>query len=329
MLERVRYRVSLACAVSLALVAGCAKAPEGEQAEFAMGDKPGQFMPVARGAADITPLLDQTSVTVGKKIDIKYGPLKKSGADGDSAGSGGGKKPTGKQPKGAAGKPGKKTAVADGEPAKRSTLGKSLSGAMDLLSGKKSVMTLAGGPGPAKPKVSNESEDEDEEKPAAGVKAEKPKLEDPRDQLPEMPTSPKEYSADQIKAVQAAARAEAIKNLMRIAYAMPIDPTQTVGEAIGQPADKFPSEAISVRVVGATWTDDETFEVEVQVNTGDLVNALANTFEGVVFDPVREQLAADKAISAKGSSTVPGVKKPAGGPAKPGSKKSKKGSGTG
>lgn len=327
MLEVVRYRVSLACAAALALSAGCAKAPEGEQAEFALGDKPGQYMPMARGAADITPLLDQTSVTVGKKIDIKYGPLKKGDSAGSSGSTSGGKKAAGKPPKGAAGKSSKKTSLADGNGPKRSTLGKSLSGAMSLLSGKKPVASLASGGGPAKPKASEKGEDE--EQPAAAIEAVKPKLEDPRDQLTEMPTSPKEYSADQIKAVQAAARAEAIKNLMRIAYAMPMDPTTTVGEAIGQPAEKFPSEAITVRVVGATWTDDETLEVEVQANTGDLVNALANTFEGVVFDPVRDSLAPDKAISAKGTATVPGAKKPAGGPAKPGSKKSKKGSGTG
>lgn len=321
MLERVRYRVCLACAATLALASGCAKSPEGEQAEFAMGDKPGQFMPPARTAADLTPLLDQTSVTVGKKIDIKYGPLKKSAADADSKG---GKKPSTKQPKGAAGKLGKKAAVADGQPAKRSALGKSLSGAMGLLSGKKPMPSLATGGTPPKA-----SEDDEEEAPATPVKAEKAKLEDPRDPMQEMPAAPKEYSADQIKAVQAAARAEAIKNLMRVAYAMPLDPTSTVGEAIGQPAEKFPSESISVRVVSATWTDDTTFEVEVQISTGDLITAMANTFEGVVFEPLREQLAADKAISAKGSAEVPGLKKPAGGPAKPGSKKSKKGSGTG
>jgi len=309
--------------MAVALAAGCAKSPDGEQAEFSHGDKPGQYMPPARAAADLTPLLDQTSVTVGKKIDIKYGPLKKPTADeGSTKGGKGTKKSAAKSSKGRATKTSEET---DGTPKKRSKLGTALSGAMGLLSGK--------GPGASasvarKPTPAVEADEDEEETAPKAIKAEKAKLEEPRDPLQEMPPAPKEYSADQIKAVQAAARAEAIKNLMRIAYAMPLDPTQTVGEAIGQPAEKFPTEAIVVRVVGATWTDDETLEVEVQVNTGDLINAMANTFEGVIFDPLRSQLAVDKAISAKGLSAVPGVKKPASGNAKPGSKKRKKGSGT-
>ncbi len=309
--------------MSLALATGCAKAPEGEQAEFAQGDKPGQYMPPARAAADLAPLMDQTSVTVGKKIEIKYGPLKKSAADDDAKGS---KKAPGKGAKAPAGKLGRKAPGSGDAPAKRSKLGKSLSGAMALLSGKKPLPSMNAGGGP--PPAEADEADEDE-KPAAAMKAEKAKLEDPRDPMQETPAAPKEYSADQIKAVQASARAEAINNLMRIAYAMPLDPTQTVGEAIGQPAEKFPSESVAFRVVGMTWTDDTHMEVEVQINTMDLVNALANTFEGVVFDPLRDGLAPEKAIGAKGSAEVPGLKKPASAPTKPGSKKGKKGSGTG
>jgi len=316
------FAISLMCGALVALLAaGCAKQDDRSAPEVALGDQPGALMPIGRPAVDLSLLADQTSVTLVKKVEIKYGPLKRGGeAESGAAAPEDAATPTKK-----AGKPKKgESETAGAEPAKphkRTKIGSALSSAMGVISRRgSSAPPAAAEEAPAK------GVDEESGAPAKPA-APAVKLVDPRGTPAEIPPAPPGVTPEQLTAVRAAARADAIKNLMKVAYSLPLEPPgNTVGKAIGQSPDKFPNEPDGVNVFDAKWSDDQTLEVEVEITIGQLTKSLSTTFEGVSFDPL-SSLDQGKAITAKGSAKVPGGKGEDAGAKKPPKRAAGKGGG--
>lgn len=317
MLQTTReFSLRLGCAGALAVLfaVGCAKHEDASSPEFSLGDQAGALMPPGRPAIDISPLLDQTSVTLVKKTEIAYGPLKKgseekTATDDDAKPS---KKPA-KAPKGA------KVASSGGKPQKRSKIGSALSKAMGMIPRPGSTAKP-----PATPPADDEAESEESDEPAK-PKPPAVKLADAHGAAAEIPEAPATLTPEQMNGVRAAAKADAVKNLMKVAYSLPLTPGSTVGDAIGQPSDQYPGEPEGINVFEARWVDNETLEVQVELTIGQLLTALSTQFEDNDFKPL-EALDQGKVITAKGAAKVPGAtggdsgKKPPKRPSKGGGK---------
>lgn len=302
-----RGRVWVIAVGLLALAAGCQNVDEPPAPEFATGSTPGQYMSLARPAGDLTALADQTTVTAVAKRKIEYGPLHKPGVKGDDTESE-------KTEKVAAAKPAKKSAP-KGEAkksvarsGKRSRIGSTLSGLVNLVPGRKKAA-----PPPAA-RAADDSEDDEgsaDEKPAKpktpakAAKAKRLKLVDPRGPIvdSDIPAPPQPLTEPQLKSLRAAAEAAAIRNLMRQVFAAPLDPTTTVGEAVGQSPDDFPGKPEGLNVVAARWLDDGSLELTVQISVPQLVQALGQAYEDVSFDPLLAG-ADQKAAEGKGSANL-------------------------
>jgi len=305
----------LGCAGALALffAVGCAKHEDASSPELALGDQAGALMPPGRPAIDISLLLDQTSVTLVKKTEIAYGPLKK-GSD-DKAASDDDAKPSKKPAKAAKGA---NVASSDGKPQKRTKIGSALSKAMGMIPRPGST---------AKPPATPPADDEEAESDEADEQPKPPtvKLADAHGAAAEIPEAPATLMPEQMNGIRAAAKADAVKNLMKVAYSLPLTPGSTVGDAIGQPSDQYPGEPEGVNVFEAKWIDSETLEVQVELTVGQLLTALTTQFEDNDFKPL-EALDQNKVITAKGTAKVPGTaggdngKKPPKRPSKGGGK---------
>lgn len=290
--RRVRWIVAIATAA----LAGCQKADPSAAPEHALGDQPGALMPVQPPPADLSPLLGQESVQLTKKIEITYGPLRRRAekpaekpgdetiAVDDDEGEGAA----------AAAKKSPARSADAGKPKKRTRLGAALSGTVGLL---------GGGPKGGSPALRSASG-------GAGKIA----LVDASGEPAEIPDPPKEISAQQLQAVEAAARADAIRNLMRAAYQLPLEDGRTVGAAIEEDPDEYPTEPKGVIIIAAEWVDDETLQVEVEITVERLIESLSAAFGNVSFDALNK-LGEGKALTAKGSAKVEGGG--AGGAAKP------------
>gem|GEM_PF-4504617 len=288
--RRVRWIVAIATAA----LAGCQKADPNAAPEHALGDQPGALMPVQPPPADLSPLLSQESVQLTKKIDISYGPLRKRAEKpaekpGDETiaiedDEGAGAAATKKAPA--------RTADA-GKPKKRTRLGAALSGTMGAL---------GSAPKRGRP-VAN----------AGGADRGVPLVE-AKGEPAEIPEPPKEISAQQLQAVEAAARADAIRNLMRAAYQLPLGEGQTVGAAVEEDPDEYPTEPKGVIIISAEWVDDDTLQVEVEITIERLIESLSAAFSNVSFDALNK-LGKSKALVARGSAKVEGSG--SGGAAKP------------
>ncbi len=310
-----KFSLRLGCAGALAVLfaVGCAKHEDATSPEFSLGDQAGALMPPGRPAIDISLLLDQTSVTLVKKTEIAYGPLKK-GSDEKTA-SDDDAKPSKKPAKAAKGA---KVASGDAKPQKRTKIGSALSRAMGMI-------PRRGGSAKQAAPASTDDEDEETKEPPATPKPPAVKLADAHGAAAEIPEAPATLTPEQMNGIRAAAKADAVKNLMKVAYSLPLTPGSTVGDAIGQPSDKYPGEPEGVNVFEAKWIDNETLEVQVELTVGQLLAALTTQFEDNDFKPL-EALDQDKVITAKGTAKVPGTaggdngKKPPKRPAKGGGK---------
>lgn len=318
-------RVSAAVAAGVmlgVLAAGCESSAPTNQPELATGSKAGQYMPVGHRSSDMSALADQTQVKSDRAPKIDYAPLGPESAAGsdDTASPDSGKPATPKDDAGE--KPAKTKPAADkpapekasAAPTKRTRLGQRLSALTNLLPGGKRPAPSAAAP--SSPDAENGDEEADSESeseaaptPAASKAARPLKAMDRREELANFPDPPTSYTPEQVQAVRNAAEAEAQKSLLRAVFSSPLDPTSTVGEAIGQGVDDFPGKLEGLEVIRATWKDDKTLEIEVQINVLSLVDGLSKAYEGVTFDPLKA-LGEDKFVAAVGTAKVPGTDSP-------------------
>lgn len=155
--------------VAVLSAAGCRQEAAPDEPQVALGDKPGQLMPVGRPGGDLSTLADQTTVKTAPPVTVSYDPLppinpreqaeatvKKWTPRPAAAGAAAGDAAA------APSESGDETAATTSDGKKRSRMGSLLSSGVRLLGGKKPSARSGDGDGTASPTASAPADEEEE-----------------------------------------------------------------------------------------------------------------------------------------------------------------------
>lgn len=295
-------KVGAACVACAAAVwgGGCAKSADSERhAETPIGTV--KVASAGSPEADSSYLVDQASVKLVAAPQVSYEPLdtfraanaKSGGAEGDKAESG------------------EAEAAAPGG-------GGPLSGAKGLFSSLASKL-MGGGAAGDEAESGDKSESGDEadaeDKPADKAAGKSDGLVAMKPAVDAVPEHPGKLTGDVIEKARQDAIAAAKLSLAKKAFAMKLDPTQTVADALGNEADPKKLEFPNLVVTGYKWLDPNRLEASVMVKMSDLYNELKEKFSDKDLNPLSSLdqemgLAATGMAPLKAEDTKPKMSKP-------------------
>lgn len=151
----------------------------------------------------------------------------------------------------------------------------------------------------------DESEEGDEEKEEASpVDLSKVIRTEARDEVTAMPKNPDNRPNQGISRAKELATEDARKKLIAIALALPLDPSMTVGRAIGTSEGVLDTTLPGMKVVDMKWVDADTLHVEFDIALGEVGKALQDKYPDSDLKPLIA-MSEGKFIAAVGRGVIP------------------------